>query len=202
MIIIAGHSRARTAGERDAAVAAFAGMVERARAQDGCLDLSIGADPADIRSGSSLRMLAGPAVADRLAQDREGAEGCPPGDPGEPLPHREGREAALAAGHEEAALAPGGEGGAEARAAQAVDLAVVEAGGTAGGSGWRGGCRARPGPCRRRSGSRPGRCRRRRRAAGGRRPRRDRAGGRGPGRAGAPPPGSRAARRARPAVLK
>jgi quinol monooxygenase YgiN len=47
MIIIAGHSRARTPDERDAAVAAFADMVERARRQDGCLDLSIGADPVD-----------------------------------------------------------------------------------------------------------------------------------------------------------
>ena len=47
MIIIAGHSRTRNAIERDAAVAAFANMVERARKQDGCLDLSIGADPVD-----------------------------------------------------------------------------------------------------------------------------------------------------------
>jgi quinol monooxygenase YgiN len=47
MIIIAGHSRAKNASERDAAVAAFASMVERARQQDGCLDLSIGADPVD-----------------------------------------------------------------------------------------------------------------------------------------------------------
>jgi quinol monooxygenase YgiN len=47
VIIIAGHSRARNAIERDAAVAAFADMVERARQQDGCLDLSIGADPVD-----------------------------------------------------------------------------------------------------------------------------------------------------------
>ena len=47
MIIIAGHSRAKSAAERDAAVAAFADMVLRARAQDGCLDLSIGADSVD-----------------------------------------------------------------------------------------------------------------------------------------------------------
>jgi quinol monooxygenase YgiN len=47
MIIIAGHSRAKNASERDAAVAAFASMVERARQQDGCLDLSIGTDPVD-----------------------------------------------------------------------------------------------------------------------------------------------------------
>jgi quinol monooxygenase YgiN len=47
MIIIAGHSTVGTPDERDAAVAAFAAMVERARRQDGCLDLSIGADPVD-----------------------------------------------------------------------------------------------------------------------------------------------------------
>jgi len=47
MIIIAGHSWARNATERDAAVAAFADMVERARKQDGCLDLAIGADSID-----------------------------------------------------------------------------------------------------------------------------------------------------------
>jgi quinol monooxygenase YgiN len=47
VIIIAGHSRTRNAIERDAAVAAFANMVERARKQDGCLDLSIGADSVD-----------------------------------------------------------------------------------------------------------------------------------------------------------
>jgi len=47
MIIIAGHSRARSATERDAAIAAFAALVAKARTQDGCLDLSIGADPVD-----------------------------------------------------------------------------------------------------------------------------------------------------------
>ena len=47
MIIIAGHSRAKDGVERDAAVAAFANMVERARKQDGCLDLSISADSVD-----------------------------------------------------------------------------------------------------------------------------------------------------------
>jgi quinol monooxygenase YgiN len=46
MIILAGYS---LTGEeaRDAAVTAFAGLVERARQQDGCLDFSIGADPVD-----------------------------------------------------------------------------------------------------------------------------------------------------------
>jgi quinol monooxygenase YgiN len=47
VIIIAGHWRTRAAVERDAAVAAFVAMVEKARRQDGCLDFSIGADPVD-----------------------------------------------------------------------------------------------------------------------------------------------------------
>jgi quinol monooxygenase YgiN len=47
VIIIAGHSRASNAIERDAAVAVFADMVARARQQDGCLDFSIGADQVD-----------------------------------------------------------------------------------------------------------------------------------------------------------
>jgi len=47
MIIIAGHSKARTAVERDAAVASFTPMIEKARQQDGCLDMAIGADPLD-----------------------------------------------------------------------------------------------------------------------------------------------------------
>ena len=47
MIIIAGHSRARDANKRDAAVAAFADMIERARRQDGCLDFAISADALD-----------------------------------------------------------------------------------------------------------------------------------------------------------
>jgi quinol monooxygenase YgiN len=46
MIIIAGYSLTE-ADKRDAAVEAFAGMVERARKYDGCLDLSIGADSID-----------------------------------------------------------------------------------------------------------------------------------------------------------
>ncbi|MCL4301792.1 MAG: antibiotic biosynthesis monooxygenase [Anaerolineae bacterium] len=47
MIIIAGHSRAKNTHDRDAIVAAFADMVERARKQDGCLDLSISSDSVD-----------------------------------------------------------------------------------------------------------------------------------------------------------
>ena len=47
MIIIAGYSIAKTPEDRDAAVAAFAPMVDRARQFDGCLDLAIGADSLD-----------------------------------------------------------------------------------------------------------------------------------------------------------
>ncbi|KAF1719949.1 putative quinol monooxygenase [Pseudoxanthomonas wuyuanensis] len=46
MIIIAGHTLTE-ADKRDAAVKAFAGMVQRARKHDGCLDLSISADSVD-----------------------------------------------------------------------------------------------------------------------------------------------------------
>jgi quinol monooxygenase YgiN len=47
VIIIAGYSRAKNVRERDAAAAAFADMVGRARKHDGCLDLSISTDSAD-----------------------------------------------------------------------------------------------------------------------------------------------------------
>lgn len=47
MIIIAGHSRAKTTIERDANVAAFAEMVVEARKQDGCLEFAISADAVD-----------------------------------------------------------------------------------------------------------------------------------------------------------
>ena len=46
MIIIAGHTITES-GKRDAAVRAFSDMLERARKHDGCLDLSISADPLD-----------------------------------------------------------------------------------------------------------------------------------------------------------
>ncbi len=46
MIIIAGYILTQT-DARDAAVAAFADMVARARRHDGCLDLAISADPVD-----------------------------------------------------------------------------------------------------------------------------------------------------------
>ena len=46
MIIIAGYTLTES-GKRDAAVEAFAGMVERARKQDGCLDVAISADPVE-----------------------------------------------------------------------------------------------------------------------------------------------------------
>lgn len=46
MIVIAGYSFAER-DKRDATVAALADMVERARKQDGCLDLSISPDSVD-----------------------------------------------------------------------------------------------------------------------------------------------------------
>ena len=46
MIIVAGYTLT-DADTRDAAVEAFAEMVERARKQDGCLDLSMSADSVD-----------------------------------------------------------------------------------------------------------------------------------------------------------
>jgi quinol monooxygenase YgiN len=46
VIIIAGYSRTES-DKRDAAVAAFAAMVGRARKHDGCLDLSISSDAVD-----------------------------------------------------------------------------------------------------------------------------------------------------------
>lgn len=46
MIVIAGFSFTKR-DKRDATVAAFADMVERARKQDGCLDLSISPDSVD-----------------------------------------------------------------------------------------------------------------------------------------------------------
>jgi quinol monooxygenase YgiN len=46
MILIAGYTLTE-ADRRDAAVAAFADMLQRARHRDGCLDFSISADPVD-----------------------------------------------------------------------------------------------------------------------------------------------------------
>ena len=46
MIIIAGYVLS-DASKRDASVAAFADMIERARKHDGCLDFSISADSVD-----------------------------------------------------------------------------------------------------------------------------------------------------------
>ena len=80
MIIIAGYSRTQS-DKRDAAVAAFAPMIARAREQEGCLDLSISADTLDPerinifecwRDQQSLdawrRIAKGPRVALREAQ--------------------------------------------------------------------------------------------------------------------------------------
>jgi alkylhydroperoxidase family enzyme len=44
VIIAAGYSRAKKLNERDAAVAAFADMVARAREADSCLDVATSAD--------------------------------------------------------------------------------------------------------------------------------------------------------------
>jgi quinol monooxygenase YgiN len=44
MIIIVGYSLTEAA-DRDAAVAAFQPMVERARREGGCIDLHVSADP-------------------------------------------------------------------------------------------------------------------------------------------------------------
>lgn len=46
MIIIAGYS-STDPGRRDATIRAFSDMLARARKHDGCLDLSISADPLD-----------------------------------------------------------------------------------------------------------------------------------------------------------
>ena len=56
MIIIAGHSRAKTTAERDANVAAFAEMVAQARTQDGCIDFAISADAADPERSNILEI--------------------------------------------------------------------------------------------------------------------------------------------------
>jgi quinol monooxygenase YgiN len=56
MIIIAGHSQAKTAAERDANVAAFADMAARARAQDGCIDFAISADAVDAQRSNILEI--------------------------------------------------------------------------------------------------------------------------------------------------
>lgn len=47
MIIIAGYSHYNDVIERDAAVAAFADMVSRARQAEGCIDMAISADAVD-----------------------------------------------------------------------------------------------------------------------------------------------------------
>ena len=56
MIIIAGHSRAKTGAERDANVGAFAEMVGQARTQDGCIDFAISADALDPERSNILEI--------------------------------------------------------------------------------------------------------------------------------------------------
>lgn len=56
MIIIAGHSHAKSEAERDANVAAFAAMVAKARQQDGCIDFAISADAVDPERSNILEI--------------------------------------------------------------------------------------------------------------------------------------------------
>jgi quinol monooxygenase YgiN len=56
MIIVAGHSKAKTTAERDANVAAFVDMVKRARVQNGCIDFAISADAADPERSNILEI--------------------------------------------------------------------------------------------------------------------------------------------------
>ena len=56
MIIIAGHSRAKTTVERDTNVVAFAEMASRARKQDGCIEFAISADPIDPERSNLLEI--------------------------------------------------------------------------------------------------------------------------------------------------
>ena len=55
MIIIAGYSHWKDIEERDAAVAAFAPMVGRARKHDGCIHMAITADLLIGRAATSLK---------------------------------------------------------------------------------------------------------------------------------------------------
>jgi quinol monooxygenase YgiN len=56
MIIIAGHSRAKTVADRDSKIAAFAEMVAQARTQDGCIDFTISADAVDPERSNILEI--------------------------------------------------------------------------------------------------------------------------------------------------
>ena len=93
MIIIAGHTLI-DAHKRDAAVEAFADMVERARKYDGCLDLSISADSVDPDASTSSSAGA-TSIVERLAQGRERAESQTAKIPRKALSQRKGREAIL-----------------------------------------------------------------------------------------------------------
>lgn len=79
MIIIAGHTRTET-DKRDAAVEAFRGMVERARAYDGCLDFSISADAVDPERVNLFECWRDQATLDAW---RKVAKGGPRGKPRE-----------------------------------------------------------------------------------------------------------------------
>ena len=84
--------------KRDAAVEAFAAMVERARKYDGCLDLSISADSVDPERINLFELLARPAVLERLAQSRERAESQTTESLRKAVSQRQGREAILTRG--------------------------------------------------------------------------------------------------------
>jgi hypothetical protein len=75
MIIIAGYSLT-DAAVRDAAVAAFQPMVERARRESGCLDLHVGADPLD---AERINVFEKPAPAAKLIVSKFYHEGVWPG---------------------------------------------------------------------------------------------------------------------------
>jgi hypothetical protein len=60
--------------KRDAAVEAFAGMVERARKYNGCLDLSRLALTGRSRPRQPLGVPVRPAVLESLTQDRKATE--------------------------------------------------------------------------------------------------------------------------------
>jgi quinol monooxygenase YgiN len=76
MIIIAGYTRT-DAEMRDSAVEAFRGMVERARAYDGCLDFSISADAVDPERVNLFECWRDQATLDAWRKVAKGPRGKP-----------------------------------------------------------------------------------------------------------------------------
>lgn len=76
MIIIAGYTRT-AAEKRDGAVEAFKGMVERARAYDGCLDFSISADAVDPERVNLFECWRDQAALDAWRKVAKGPRGKP-----------------------------------------------------------------------------------------------------------------------------